>query len=465
MHDCDCRKAIPILTAAALALGPAVAQASGFSLLEQSASRLGTAFAGTAAAADDATTNYFNPAGLVELDAPESVLVASGVRIDSRFHDRQSLPAFGQPMGGQGGDAGGWNVVPSAYVAASVGTRLAVGFGVNAPFGLKLAYEPGWLGRFQALESEITTTNFNPALAWRVNDRLSIGAGISYQRVQAELTNAVNYSAVVAQGVQQMVAQGQLAPEAAPAVIAANLALEGGARVRGDDGAWGFNVGLMLDLSDATRIGLAYRSGPTYEVEGTVRFTPPVVSDPVGAGIVAAASATGGPLASGPASVDLDLPDTVLLSLRQKLGERAELLADVGWTGWSSIPELRVVRDSGAVVSVTPEKWRDVMRYAIGGTYEVSPSLVLRAGVAYDGTEVPDRTRTPRLPDPVRKWLAVGARWNATESVTVDFGYAHLLGDDAALDQDDGNVAAYGLVNGVQKSTIDIVSTQFVYRF
>lgn len=465
MHRRDCRKAIPLLATAALVLGPVVAQASGFSLLEQSASRLGTAFAGTAVAADDATTNYFNPAGLVELDAPETVVVASGVKIASRFHDRQSQPAFGQPLGGQGGDAGGWNFVPSAYVAAPISERLAIGFAVNAPFGLKLEYEPGWLGRFQALNSEITTTNFNPSIAWRVNDRLAIGAGISYQRLQAELTNAVNYTAVVAQGVQQMVALGQLAPEAAPAVIAANLALEGGARVRGDDGAWGFNVGLMLDLSDATRIGLAYRSGMTYEVEGTVHFTTPAVTEAVGAAIVATASAAGGPLASGPVSVDLDLPDTVLLSLRQKLGERTELLADIGWTGWSSIPELRVVRDSGAVVSVTPEKWRDVMRYAIGGTYEVSPSLKLRAGLAYDGTEVPDGTRTPRLPDPVRKWLAVGAHWHATESIMLDFGYAHLLGDDADLDQDDGNVAAYGLVNGAQKSSIDIVSTQFVYRF
>ena len=463
MRHCYGRGAVPWLTISALALCPEVAHASGFALLEQSASRLGTAFAGTAAAADDATTNYYNPAGLVELHSPEAIVVATGIGIQSRFHDRLSQPAFGQPLGGEGGDAGAWSFVPSAYIAAPITENFAVGFAVNAPFGLKLEYEPGWLGRFQALYSEIQTINFNPSIAWRVNDRLSVGAGVNYQRLQAELTNAVNYSAVVAQGVQQLVAQGQLPASAAPGVIAANQGLEGGARVRGDDEAWGFNVGLMFDLSDATRIGLAYRSGITYEVQGSVHFTPPLVTEPVGAAIVAAAS--GGPLASGPVSVDLELPETVLLSLRQKLGERFELLADIGWTGWSSIPELRVVRDSGSVVAVTPEEWKDVIRYAIGGTYEVSPSLTLRAGVAYDGTEVPDSTRTPRLPDPVRKWLAVGARWQPTESILFDFGYAHLFADDAPLDQDAGNVAAYGLVNGTQKSSIDIVSTQFVYRF
>jgi len=141
------------------------------------------------------------------------------------------------------------------------------------------------------------------------------------------------------------------------------------------------------------------------------------------------------------------------------------LLADVGWLEWSSIPELRVVRDSGSVVSVTPEKWQDVFRYAVGGAYEVSQSLTLRGGVAYDGTAVPDSTRTSRLPDPARTWLAVGARWQPTKSIVLDFGYAHIFSDDVTLDQDAGNVAAYGLVNGKQQSSTDIVSTQFIYRF
>jgi long-chain fatty acid transport protein len=177
------------------------------------------------------------------------VLVASGIGVSSKFSDRSSLPAFGQPLGGNGGDAGGWNFVPAAYLTAPIGEDFAVGFAVNAPFGLKAEYAPGWIGRFQALSSEIKTTNFNPTIAYRISERFSIGAGVSYQRVQAELTNAVNYSAVVAQGVQQLVALGQLPATAAPGVIAANLGLEGGARVRGDDGAWGFNVGLTYDFS------------------------------------------------------------------------------------------------------------------------------------------------------------------------------------------------------------------------
>jgi long-chain fatty acid transport protein len=199
---------IALLSAAGLSLCPIMAHASGFALLEQSASRLGAAFAGTAAAADDATTVFFNPAGLWRLERPEAIVVASGVGITSEFNDEASQAALGQPLGHDGGDAGGWNFVPSAYVAAPLNDKLAIGVGVNAPFGLKTDYEPGWMGRFQALKSEIKTINVNPSLSWRVNDAFSIGVGVSYQRLEAELTNAVNYTAVVAQGVQQLVALG-----------------------------------------------------------------------------------------------------------------------------------------------------------------------------------------------------------------------------------------------------------------
>src|SRR5262245_12434732 len=295
---------------------PVVAQASGFALLEQSASRLGTAFAGTAAAADDATTIYFNPAGMGLLKQSEALVVASGILISSQFHDNgSSAPALGQPLGNNGGDAGDWNFVPSAYVAVPLADRVTVGLGINAPFGLKLEYDDGWVGRFQALRSEIRTVNFNPALSWWVTDTFSIGVGANYQHINAELTNAVNYTAAVAQGVQQLVALGQIPPAAAPGIIAANAGLEGGARVEGDDNAWGWNVGLMFKPSDSTRIGLSYRSTITYKVIGSVTFSEPAATNPIGAQIIAAASAIGAPLSDGPASVDLELPDSATLSL------------------------------------------------------------------------------------------------------------------------------------------------------
>jgi len=464
MSSNNVRQRCAALSSIALALHPCLSAASGFALLEQSASRLGTAFAGTAAAADDATTLFFNPAGLTQLGEAQASFVTSGIEITSEFHDSQSVAALGQPLGNSGGDAGDWNIVPSAYVAAPLGERLVAGIGVNAPFGLKLEYDDGWMGRFQALSSEIKTLNVNPSLAYRFNERLSFGLGADYQRLQAELTNAVDYSAVVAQGVQQLVASGQLPAAAVPGTLAGTAGLEGVARVRGDDAGWGFNVGLLYDLTEQTRLGLSYRSRIDYDVRGTTRFTAPQTANPIGAGIIAQTAAPGAALSNGPVSVDLTVPDSAVLSLQQTLGSRARLLADVAWTGWSSVQELRVLRDSGAIVSITPERWHDSWRYSLGTTYALNQQVLLRAGVAYDETPVPDATRTARLPDSNRTWLAIGARWSRGP-VTLDFGVAHLFAEEVSLSQDAGNAAAAGVLNGEQSADVDILSTQLVYRF
>ena len=191
-------------------------EGSGFALLEQSASRLGTAFSGTAAVADDATTIFYNPAGLVRLERTEVLVVASGVDIGSQFRNANSQPALGQPLGDEGGDAGGWNAIPAAYFAFPVNRDLAFGLSFNVPFGLELEYDDGWMGRFQALKSEIKTYSVNPTVSFRLNEYVSLGFGMNYQRLQAELTNSVNYTAAVAQGLQQLVAAGQLPAAAVP---------------------------------------------------------------------------------------------------------------------------------------------------------------------------------------------------------------------------------------------------------
>lgn len=441
---------------------PAQSFAAGFALLEQSASKLGTAFAGTTATADDATVMYYNPAGLAKLKEPQFVAVGSGILISSKFRNEQSQPALGQPLGTNGGDAGDWNAVPSLYYARPLNDSFAVGIGFNVPFGLKLEYPDDWIGRFQALNSEIETYNFNPALSWQVTDVVTLGIGVSMQRLQAELTNAVNYTAVIAEVLNQLVQADQLPAEMVPGLIAANAGLQGHTRVRGHDTAWGFNVGAMFQLTPETRLGLAYRSAVDYTAKGWVRFEPPVTTQPNGAAIIQAVSAD--QLANGPVSVDLELPDSATISLAHRIGA-VELLADVAWTGWSSVPELRVVRDGGEVLSVTPEKWHDTWRYAFGATYEVNRVLKLRAGVAYDEAPVPDSTRTPRLPDPDRTWVAFGAQWRFNDATTVDAAYAHLFSDDVRLNQAHGSAAANAFLHGKQESAVDIVSVQFAYRF
>jgi long-chain fatty acid transport protein len=448
-----------VICATLSSLVGASAWGSGFYLLEQNASGLGRAYAGTAAIADDASTLFFNPAGLARLKGVQISAAVSAINVDTRFHDSGSMAALGQPLGSEGGNAGGLAAIPAVYLSVPISDSLTAGLGVNAPFGLKTDYDAGWMGRFQGLHSEVTAINVNPALAWAPNEHMSFAIGLNYQRMDATLTNAVNYSAVVYQGALQA---GFNALQAAQLVGAAGP-LEGTARVKGDDSAWGFNLGALFDIGDTTRVGLAYRSRVKYDVGGNAEFAAPTTAVPAAALIIAGASA--GPLANGPVGLDLKLPDTATASLVQQLGDRTVLSFDIAWTGWSSVPELRIVRDSGTTLSVTPEDWKDTWRFAVGGDYKLNSSWTLRGGLGYDQAPVPDVTRTPRMPDSDRTWIALGAGWDPTDALHLDLGYAHLFAKSASLDQAAGSAAAYGLLAGTQKTRIDIFAAQLNYKF
>ena len=456
-------------------LASASAWGSGFYLLEQNASGLGRAFAGTAAIADDASTIFFNPAGLARLEGLRVSAAASAINVNTRFGNSGSVAALGQPLGGSGGNAGGLATVPAMYLSVPFAGSWTFGLGVNAPFGLKTDYDAGWIGRFQALRSEVKTINVNPTLAWAPTPQVSFGIGLNYQRLQATLTSAVNYSAVVYSGAYSSAYAAALQQGATPTQAAAAAAgaagallqaagpLEGTTRIEGDDTAWAFNLGALFDVGEATRIGMAYRSAVKYDVGGDVSFQAPSSAVPTAALIIQVAS--GSVLADGPVGLDLKLPDTATASLVQKVGERVTLSFDAAWTGWSSVPELEIVRASGTVLSNTPEDWEDTWRFALGGDLRVSDRWTLRAGVAFDQAPVPDSTRTPRLPDNDRTWIALGAGWSPSDAVRVDVGYAHLFVKDAPLDQNGGSAPSYAVLVGDQKTRIDILAAQFSMKF
>ncbi len=320
MQDVD-RRSWLIPATASLALMPAAASASGFALLEQSASRLGTAFAGTAAAADDATTVFFNPAGMTSLRRARSRRerqrhrdrfgVSQRQLRRRRSHSRSAATAATRAI---------WNFVPAAYFVLPVGDDLAFGIGVNAPFGLKLVYDDGWIGRFQALHSEIKTLNVNPSVAWRIGERISLGAGIDYQRLDAELTNDVNYSAVVAQGVQQLVATGQLPPATGAAVDRCER------RARGRRARARRRRRVGIQRRSAVRSVGPHASRPLVSIVDRVhrgrhdrlsrRRPAPIRSRTAS---LPQPRRPGAPLSSGAVKVALELPDSATLSLQHRL--------------------------------------------------------------------------------------------------------------------------------------------------
>src|SRR6266403_651484 len=158
---------------AVLALTAGVAQGAGFALQEQNASGLGHAYAGGAAAAEDVSTIFYNPAGLVRLQTTQAVVAGNVICFSAKFHDNGSQPAALQPLGGTGGEAGKCAVVPNVYVGIPFTDKWSFGLGVNVPFGLETEYDSDWLGRFQAVKSKIDTVNVNPVLSWEPTKNLT----------------------------------------------------------------------------------------------------------------------------------------------------------------------------------------------------------------------------------------------------------------------------------------------------
>src|SRR3569833_548380 len=153
------------------------AYGSAFALQEQNASGLGHAYAGGAAAAEDVSTIFYNPAGLVRLQTAQVVVAGNVICPSARLHDNGSQAAALQPLGGTGGDAGSCAVVPNMYVGIPFTDKWSFGLGVNVPYGLKTEYVSDWLGRFQAVKSELQTINVNPVLSWEPTKNLTVGGG------------------------------------------------------------------------------------------------------------------------------------------------------------------------------------------------------------------------------------------------------------------------------------------------
>jgi len=400
-----------------LALGLALAgcgnlaHAAGFALIEQNASGLGNAYAGQAASAQDASTIFFNPAGMTLLPDSQLVLAGSLVNPHAKFTGSSNIG------GGDGGDAGDLAFVPNAYIAFRVSPDIHLGVGLNAPFGLKTEYDSSWAGRTQAIESELKTVNLNPAIAWKTSDTLSLGAGLSIQYAEATLSNSANGAGI--------------------------------ATVHGDDYGWGYNLGLLWQPERATRIGLAYRSDVEYTLEGDVTFSIATV-------------------ANGRVTAETTLPDTASLSWFHQIDSKWDLLADVTWTDWSDFRELRIVRNGGVTLGVTPENWSDSFRYSLGANYHLNEQLTLRGGVAFDETPVSDMYRTARIPDEDRTWIAFGAQYRLSAQSSLDFGYAHLFMKDADINKTElSNLPPVTAVtlSGTYQGSVDILSAQYTLNF
>ncbi|PLX41502.1 MAG: hypothetical protein C0609_11100 [Deltaproteobacteria bacterium] len=440
------------LAVGAIAVGSTSATAAGFMLMEQSVSGIGNCFAGAGADAYDASTVYFNPAGMTYLEGSQ---VAAGFHViaptfkfenDGSTHILQDITGQGL-TGGNGGNGGITKAAPNLYYVNN-DSDLAWGIGVNAPFGNATDYGETWVGRYHGTDSEIITVNINPSVAYKVNEQFSVGGGLNIQYLEATLGSMIDFgTALSALG---FTPQGD----------------DGKVSLQADSFGYGWNVGMMFNIDDTSRLGFSYRSKIKHDAEGDADFSVP-------ADVRATLNGMGATdlYVDVDASASITLPAMAVLAYFNQVTPKLALMGNIVWTQWDTMDELVAEFDNDQPDNVTVMEWENSFRYAIGATYSYSERLDLRCGISYEETPIPDAEhRTPRIPDDNRWWVSVGAGYQAGSQLNLDFGLTQIFADSMEIDKsesfaDDENDYIRGGLKGDYNSSVTILSAQAVYSF
>jgi long-chain fatty acid transport protein len=441
--------------------------ASSFALIEQSVSGMGTAYAIGSAGIDDASTIWFNPASMTRLNGSN---LTGGLQIVNSRTDFEGSAEYNPDNPGNGGpgpisiagepisgdsksDLGLTAAIPQGSISHQLNDKTWLGLTINTPFGLKTEYDDEWVGRYHAIKSELLTFNFNPTLAFKLNENVSIGLGISALYADGELTQATDVGQL-----DFFRAGATMTPPNLPWFPGAvgTDAFDSTTKLTADDWGWGYNFGFMLTPSDNTRLGLHYRSKIELELEGDAKTSGTYLDQ------------------KGKASLDISLPDSLSISGYHAFSSKWAIMADYTWTQWSRIQSLDIKLEEGNQ-SVADWKYEDSGRFSIGTEYTHNNKFKYRVGLALDQTPVPDDSeRSPRVPDADRTWLSLGMTYSYSRTLSFDFGYAHLFVDDPKLDDVSDNYnPAFGLagksgfhsLSGSYDSSVDIFGAQVNWRF
>lgn len=428
--------------------------AAGFALIENSASGMGNAFAGGSAIADDASTVWFNPAGMTRLKGDRISVAGHIISTSADFTDQGSTLALGGSIPGTEDDGGITSFVPNFYYVTELGGDAWFGLGITVPFGLSTEYDEGWIGRYGATTSEVSTVNFNPSFAFKHSDDLSIGLGLNLQYIEATLESHID-SVMTCLGISAASCAGL------GLTTPGNLAQDSTQSLEGNDWNLGWNIGLLYDLDDKSRVGLAYRSSIDANLSGDVDFNIDPALQTLVNGLPSPANAL---FSNTGINAGIELPAQLSVSYFRDVTSDFAIMADITWTEWSNFNALVVKFDNIVQsASITPENWEDSYRFAIGANYKTSDSLVLRAGLARDQTPIPSpEDRTARIPGDDRTWLSLGFGYNVDAETSIDVGFSHLFVSDTEIN----NVDAFGhTLTGKYDADVNILSVQGNFKF
>jgi long-chain fatty acid transport protein len=412
---------------AALAiLVPTVAWGGGMWVYESGQSDVGTASAGRAALAADASTAFGNPAGMTRLDS-QLLFGLQPMVVTTSF----DIGPGTTNTGGDGGNAGGFLPSGGIYGVYGLSEDLKLGASLNTYAGGSLNYDSGWVGRYYTTESTLLTFNFNPVIAYRLLPWLSVGAGFSVQ--WAELT-----SELAINNVAESLADG---------------------RMKYSDTNFGFggNFGALAEISPRTRVGLTYRSRVGHGFDDVPEFSQ------LGPGLQTLLQNSG--VLGASLDLDLKVPQEVALSAYHEVTDDLALMGNFNWQDWSQFGDISVALDTDPPRSQAIDSNLDgTFQAAVGAHYRLAEPTLLQVGFAYDTSPVTETNRSVALPVDRQIRLGIGVQYEVNDDYTLGFAYEFVSLGNADINQSANPLR--GTVQGdYDQNSLNVFNLTVIRRF
>lgn len=395
------KKSAAALVLTGVAAATSTALAAGFQLTEQSSLGAGRAYAGAGIVGDDLSAVHYNPAGMTLLEGTRFQAGGVWIGLNADYSSDISDESENGRLKGQ--------MIPAGYVTHQVNDQIWLGFAMTVPFGMGTEYSKDWEGAGRGTNAKIYTFDMNPSIAWKVNDFLSIGGGISVQYAKAEL----------GMGMSGL----------------------GHGKVEADSWDWGFNLGVMISPTDRLRFGLAYRSSIEHDAEGDMKLSGMNPNNLPGYADLSYLEGQNLDM-----TTSIETPDTIMLTGTWETTDKLRLSGLIRWANWSDFKELNLKNEfPSGLASLIPSQfqpllaemsnisiendWQDTWLFSVGADYKINSAFTVRGGIAYETSPIDDQsTRMAVIPDTDRLWLSLGASWYATKDLQFDVGATYLMG-------------------------------------
>ncbi len=345
--------------------------AAGYSTAMTSTSGLANSYAGSVTGVHDVSDMFFNPAVLTDVENGQ--FIASLSYLNSNINAKNGSDGNGGSQKGNVHDAGVNAFVPALYAAKRVNDDTVLGLAITSPFGLATRYNDGWQGSDRALASSITTVNINPTVAYKVNDKISLGGGLQAQYYEAKITY--------------------------------NAASNYYTKVHGSGWGYGFNLGAKYQATKDLKFGIGYRSKVGHNLSGGAYSQGLVYSD--------AGSKTA-------------TPESLTLGTAYQVNSDVELAYDMTWTRWSRLRSFDVtLYQNQAYNSSSAYNWHDSFLHSLGANFKTSDKFLLRTGLAYEKEAMTDAYRNATVPLSNKVWASVGFNYKINPTLSIDAAYVH----------------------------------------